>query len=146
MLQNLASPHKTLSSTQIKIDRDGQYYNYSNTEMLHVRCCEYRKISSVFTLVFLKEREADKSPTFKNMLRSLVRKYPRQAKNFWILDSANIKASICFSANVRQCNIAYNVVNVHVQLCFKSFLFAVMLLSMVAANSIKRICASGWFV
>ena len=39
---------------------------------------------------------------------------------------------------------------VHVQVCFKSFLFILKYISFlparVAANSITRICASGWFV
>ena len=55
---------------------------------------------------------------------------------------------IHFPAIVHQCNIAFSVV--HVQVCFKSFfLFMILYFSLparVAANSIKRICTSGWFV
>ena len=47
-----------------------------------------------------------------------LRIYPRLKKGeerlFWIL--YKIKDILCFSANVRQCNIAYSVL--HVQLCF----------------------------
>ena len=47
---------------------------------------------------------------------------------------------ILFLADVRQCNIAFSVV--HVQVIYNiSFVPA-----RVAANSIKRICASVWFV
>ena len=56
---------------------------------------------------------------------------------------------VCFSASVRQCNIIVSV-NVHVQVCFKPFLFIYyyisFLLARVAASSVSRICASGWLV
>ena len=66
---------------------------------------------------------------------------------YWILQK--IPGNIYFfSANVRQCNIAFNVV--HVQVYLKSFLFVILnnsfLLVRVATNSVKRICVSGWFV
>ena len=48
-----------------------------------------------------------------------------------------IKGIICFSANVYQCNIAFTVV--HVEDIYSY-------ISKVAANSTKRVCASGWFV
>ena len=32
----------------------------------------------------------------------------------------------CFSVIVRQCNIAFSVVHVHVQVCFSSFLFLII--------------------
>ena len=56
---------------------------------------------------------------------------------------------LCFSSNVRQCNITHSVV--HVQLCF--YIFSIysnisFVPARVAANSVilKRVCASGWFV
>ena len=57
--------------------------------------------------------------------------------------------TIFFLDNVHQYNIAFSVV--HVQVCIKSFAFVIISLyfflpARVAANSIKRICASGWFV
>ena len=67
---------------------------------------------------------------FKNvrLKNAQIRTYPRLRKSekllFWILHK--IMEIICFSANVRQCNIASSVV--HVQLCFKSF-FATVLFS-----------------
>ena len=45
--------------------------------------------------------------------------------SFWILHE--IMEIVCFSANVRQCNIAFGVVLVHV--CFISFLFIIIFLS-----------------
>ena len=54
---------------------------------------------------------------------------------------------ILFSANVNQCNIADSVVCMYkfisnlLIFCYISFLQA-----RVAVNSIKRICASSWFV
>ena len=58
--------------------------------------------------------------------------------------------SFFFSAIVHPCNIAFSVV--HIQVCFKSFLFIVFFFpagqGAVAVNSIKRITcsASGLFV
>ena len=54
---------------------------------------------------------------------------------------------VCLSANVRQCNIAFMYKFVFI----KSFLsvcyyYISLLPTRVAANTIKRICASGWFV
>ena len=45
--------------------------------------------------------------------------WPRKGEEllFWILDK--IMEIVCFSANVRQCNITFSVV--HVQLCINYF-------------------------
>ena len=47
-------------------------------------------------------------------------------------------------ANVHQCNITFS--DVHVQVRFFKFLLLSFMPARVAAKSIKRICASGWFV
>ena len=65
-----------------------------------------------------------------NKLSSLIiRTYRRLRKDklrlFWILHE--IMELLCISANVRQCIIAYNVLQI--QLYFKSFLFVILLLS-----------------
>ena len=64
---------------------------------------------------------------------------------FWILNK--ITEIFFFSTTVHQCNIAFSVVRV--QVCFKSYLrfyYISFLPARVAASSIKRICAPGWFV
>ena len=56
---------------------------------------------------FLRERETEKCPQFKNVLRTYRKLRKSEELLFWIL--YEIMGIPCFSANVRQCNIAYGV-------------------------------------
>ena len=55
----------------------------------------------------------------------MLRTYPKLRKGeerlSWILHK--VMEILCLAANISQCNIAFSIV--HVQLCFKSFLFYV---------------------
>ena len=66
--------------------------------------------------LFLPEHEATKCPKFKNIpIMNIPKLRKGEELLLWILHE--IMEIVCFSANVRQCNIAFGVV--HVQLCFK---------------------------
>ena len=69
---------------------------------------------------FCKNTRLKNAQKFKNMLRTNLRLRKGEELVFWILHKVTV--TICFSDNVRQCNIAYSV---HVELwdfLFKSYI------------------------
>ena len=65
-------------------------------------------------------------PEIEKHAKNLLRLRKGEEILFWILQKIMMK-NICFSAIVHQCNIAFSFV--HVQVCFQSFVFIIIILS-----------------